>query len=32
MYVDNNGKIYHWTTRHERVPPTQIDLSIYKRY
>lgn len=32
MYVNNQGKIYHWMTKMERVPPTQIDLSIYKRY
>jgi hypothetical protein len=32
MYADSNGKIYYWMTRVERVPPTQIDLNVYKRY
>ncbi len=32
MYSNSQGVIYHWITRRERVPPTQIDLNIYKRY
>ena len=32
MYVNGSGKIYHWMTKTETVPPTQIDLNIYKRY
>ena len=32
MYVDSNGKIYYWMTKRENVPPTQIDLNIYRRY
>lgn len=32
MYVDSNGKIYYWMTQRQQVPPTQIDLNIYKRY
>ncbi len=32
MYANSDGIIYYWMTRRERVPPTQIDLSIYKRY
>lgn len=32
MYADSDGKIYYWMTRRERVPPTQIDLNIYRRY
>lgn len=32
FYVDGSGKIYHWLTRTERIPPTQIDLNIYRRY
>jgi hypothetical protein len=31
IYSDNTGKIYNWVTRRERVPPTQIDMNIYKR-
>jgi hypothetical protein len=32
MYVNSDGKIYHWITQRQQVPPTQIDLNIYKRY
>ena len=32
MYANSEGKIYYWMTKTERVPPTQIDLNIYKRY
>lgn len=32
IYVNNEGKIYYWMIRREEIPPTQIDLNIYKRY
>lgn len=32
MYLDSQGKIYYWMIKRERVPPTQIDLNIYRRY
>lgn len=32
MYADSNGEIYYWMTRRDRVPPTEINLNIYKRY
>lgn len=32
FYVDAQGKIYHWLMQRQQVPPTQIDLNIYKRY
>jgi hypothetical protein len=32
FYVNSEGKIYHWITQRQQVPPTQIDLNIYKRY
>jgi len=32
FYVDNKGVIYHWITKTESIPPTQIDLNIYKRF
>lgn len=32
MYIDNSGKIYYWMSKRERIPPTQIDLNIYRRY
>ena len=28
MYVNTSGKIYHWRTEKQQVPPTQIDLFI----
>ena len=32
MYINSDGKIYHWLTQTQQVPPAQIDLNIYKRY
>lgn len=32
FYVNSDGKIYHWMTKREQIPPTQIDLNIYRRY
>jgi hypothetical protein len=32
MYADVNGKIYYWKTNTERIPPSQINLNIYRRY
>lgn len=32
FYVDNAGKIYYWQSRREQIPPTQIDLNVYRRY
>ncbi len=32
FYVDSNQKIYFWRTQNERIPPTEINLNIYKRY
>lgn len=30
MYANSEGIIYHWLTKAEQIPPTQIDLTIYK--
>jgi hypothetical protein len=30
MYVDNNGKIYHWRIDKQQIAPEQIDLNIRK--
>lgn len=32
FYVDRRGTIYHWITQRQQVPPTQINLNVYKRY
>ena len=32
FYVNSEGKIYHWITQRQQVPPTQIDVNIYRRY
>ena len=32
VYTDSNGKIYYWKTEQLRVPPTQIDLNVHRRY
>jgi hypothetical protein len=32
IYVNSGGKIYHWLTQTQQVPPSQIDLNVYKRY
>jgi hypothetical protein len=32
FYVNSDGKVYHWITQRQSVPPTQIDLNVYKRY
>ena len=31
FYVDSNGKIYYCRTERQNIPPTQIDLNIYRR-
>lgn len=31
FYADPNGKLYYWMFKREKVPPTQIDLNIYRR-
>lgn len=30
MYVDRDGKIYHWLTRNGIVPPEQINLTVQR--
>lgn len=32
FYANISGKIYHWRTERKNIPPTQIDLNIYRRY
>lgn len=32
FYINSSGKIYHWMTKREQIPPQQIDLNIYRRY
>lgn len=32
FYVDSNQKIYYWRSQNVRIPPTEINLNIYKRY
>lgn len=29
FYADSEGKLYHWRTSTEYIPPTQIDLTVY---
>ncbi|GGC18302.1 hypothetical protein GCM10011386_07760 [Parapedobacter defluvii] len=31
FYVNKKGKIYHWVTQRQHIPPMQIDLNVYKR-
>ena len=31
FWINTQGKVYHWMTQREQIPPTQIDLNIYKR-
>lgn len=31
FWIDTQGKIYHWMTQRQQVPPQQIDLNIYFR-
>ncbi len=31
-FINPEGKIYHWLIQKEQVPPTQIDLKVYKQY
>lgn len=26
MYVDQDGKIYHWRTSRQDIPPTEVDV------
>lgn len=30
-FINTEGKIYHWLIQKQQVPPTQIDLNVYKR-
>ena len=32
FYVNSDSKIYYWMVKREQIPPTQIDLNIYRRY
>ena len=32
FYANSEGKIYRWLTKRENIPPTQIDLNVYRRY
>jgi len=32
FYANSQGKIYSWLTKRENIPPTQIDLNVYRRY
>jgi len=31
MFVNKEGKIYHWLTQRQQIPPQQIDLNVYFR-
>jgi len=31
FWVNSDGKIYHWMTQRQQVPPQQIDLNVYFR-
>jgi hypothetical protein len=31
FWVNTEGKIYHWITQKHQIPPTQIDLNVYRR-
>ncbi|MBS1671330.1 MAG: hypothetical protein JST94_07750 [Bacteroidetes bacterium] len=31
-FINTDGKIYHWLIQRQSVPPTQVDLNVYKRY
>ncbi len=31
FWIDSNGKIYHWMTQRQQIPPAQIDLNIYRK-
>ena len=30
-FINTEGKIYHWLVQSQQVPPTQVDLNVYKR-
>ena len=32
FYVNSDKKIYYWRTETKDIPPTRIDLNVYKRY
>lgn len=32
FYIDRHGLVYHWNTQRQQVPPTQIDLNVYRRF
>lgn len=31
MWVNSEGKIYHWMVQRQQIPPMQIDLNVYRR-
>jgi hypothetical protein len=31
FWINTEGKVYHWMTQQQQIPPTQIDLNIYRR-
>lgn len=31
FWVNTEGKIYHWMTQRQQIPPMQIDLNVYRR-
>lgn len=31
-FINTEGEIYHWLIQKQQVPPTQIDLNVYKKY
>jgi len=32
LYLNDQKKVYYWMVKEENVPPTQVDVSIYRRY
>ena len=31
FWINPDGKIYHWLSQRQQIPPSQIDLNIYHR-
>lgn len=31
FFINKEGKIYHWLTQNQQIPPTQIDLTIFHK-
>lgn len=31
FFINKEGKVYHWLTQNQQIPPTQIDLSIFHK-